>query len=67
MYDENDIPEASREEILDEFEEEGYTEDTFEALEYIKTCQICDDAEIISDIQSYLKKYHPDYRLVKVR
>lgn len=41
------------------------SEDVFESLEYIHTCQVMTKDDIIKDINSYLKKYQPEYKIVK--
>lgn len=55
------------EDIIEEFNDSEEDDDAFEALEYLHNCQIMSDDEIISDIRSYLKKYHPQYKIVRRR
>lgn len=62
-YDEFD--DEDYEDILDDFNEEEYTDDAFEALEYIHTCQLMTEKEIIDDIRLFLKTYHPEYKIVR--
>ena len=63
-YDEE---ENDFEEIIEDFDDEEETDDAYEALEYLHNCQLMTDKEIIDDIRGYLKKYHPEYKIVRRR
>ena len=68
MYNgyEDDIDEFDEdddEEIDDVLDDDA--EDAFESLEYIHTCQVMSKDDIIKDINAYLKKYQPEYRIIR--
>lgn len=61
-YDDEDDDEDD-EDLVEDLDDED--DDVFDALEYAYTSQVQTPAEILLDIKTYLKRYHPDIKLVR--
>lgn len=65
LYDDDDDDDFDDDEDDEDDEDDDDEDDAFDTLEYLHTCQMQSEREIIHDIYRYLKRYQPDFKIVK--
>ena len=51
--------------LEDESADEEEEDDVYDTLEYMHTCRVMSKKEIITDIKAYLRRYQPEYKVVR--
>lgn len=65
IFDEDDDDDTDDDFLDDEDDDEEEEDDVYDTLEYMHTCHVMTKKEIIADIKSYLRRYQPEYKVVR--